>query len=259
MKKFSIVALFTLINFLQLEAKDISNRIFLVYVGGGFTGGFLPGELQQLTKPVYPEALDNTHRLNSQYLCQESTCTLGALSGGVNAEAGVKMRPFVKLIELDVYANFASMYLIGAKLPNQTQLRDKRSSFDDFIYEKPNTWDFAFSATLNADVTVRIWRIGLTGGIGVGLWGRQYNAILQNRGTFNRGETKETDAGYLDGAAHINAGISYQHQDMEYLLRFTMPLRTMTSHAKGNNGIIDYDEIARLQYYTLSIVARKNF
>ncbi|RDU72605.1 hypothetical protein CQA66_04700 [Helicobacter aurati] len=260
MKKL-IITLLTFTSLQLIYAKDVSSKIFLVYAGGGVTGGILPGELQQTTIPNYPATITPNGNpavaLDNRLLCTEATCNLNGFGGGVNLEAGIKVRP-IKIIEFDLYGNLMWLYVIDQKIPNAIQLRETGIN-EDYIYKEPGLWNYAGAATLNADVTLRIGTIGLIGGVGISVWGRNYNVILRNEGIFNREETKEKNVDYINTAFHINAGASYRHEDMEFVMRFTMPLHTKIHYAQGNNGIADYNENLKFKYYTLSLVTRKYF
>lgn len=258
MKKFVNLTLFVfaLVGLLHVEAKDINNRIFLPYLGGGLVGSVVNGRAQQIKPVTYtPNVFATTPNVfathvNTSFLCQEETCDISSIGGGFFGEAGLKIRPIVKLIEFDIYANAGLIYSIPINIPNKTTLKDGR-----YVYKKPSLWSNSAFLLINAEATLRIGRIGLFGGVGAGLWFTSYRATLID--VFN--DEKDSEASYNDAMIHASAGISYLGKDMEFILRFTMPLKPSVDHAIGNNGIVDYEEKATLKYYALSINIRKFF
>ena len=118
MKKFVNLTLFALAGLLHVEAKDIDNRIFLPYLGSGLVGSFVHGKVQQIKPVTYPP------NLNTEFLCQQATCNISSVGGGLSVEAGLKIRLIVKLIEFDIYANAGFMYSIPINIPNKTTLKD---------------------------------------------------------------------------------------------------------------------------------------
>ncbi|STQ85393.1 hypothetical protein LS73_001925 [Helicobacter muridarum] len=250
MKKFVNLTLFALASLFHVEAKDISNRIFLPYLGSGLVGSFVHGKAQQIKPVTYPSSI-YAEPLNTEFLCQEKTCNISSAGGGASVEAGLKIRPIVKLIELDIYANAGFVYSLPVNIPNKTTLQDGR-----YLYKRPSLWSNNIFLLINAEVTLRLLGgIGVFGGVGTGLWFTNYNATLKD--TFN--DEKDSAASYSDALIHASADISYLSKDMEFILRFIMPLAPSVDHTSGNNGIVDYEEKATLKYYALSLNIRRFF
>ncbi|RDU65550.1 hypothetical protein [Helicobacter sp. MIT 14-3879] len=247
MKKLVRLLLVGTLYFQLLQAKD--DKV-LGYIGSGLTVGTFNDKIEQFKPVNYPiPQFPKPKNLYNSY-CKEAVCLDTASGVGPNIETGAKIR-LHKMIELDLYGSLTWMYVFVNTYPNSAISKDSY-----YKLKKQGIWNYVFNTALNADLTLRIWNIGIFGGAGISLWGRSYESILESK----FGDEKTSNVLYLNHSYHINAGLSYLHKDIEFVFRFSMPMKKMIENRKGNNGVIDYDErITFGKTYIISFITRKYF
>lgn len=75
MKKFGHLTLFSLAGLLHVEAKDISNRVFLPYISGGFVWKGTTTNASYISKYIKVNNF-TTVSLDKEFLCQTTTCNI---------------------------------------------------------------------------------------------------------------------------------------------------------------------------------------
>ncbi|RDU64035.1 hypothetical protein CQA53_08100 [Helicobacter didelphidarum] len=256
MKKILHLALFSSIMLSSsiMQARENTNSI-LFFAGGGASVGLFSNKIQELLPINYPQSnFQSMDKISYNRHCTAQVCLDDNIVGGINLEAGVKIRP-ISLLEIDIYGNIMFGGGSSKTIPNAMILPG-------------NTWPYRYKsktsilsgyAAINADLTLRFGSFGISGGIGMSYWMNTYNVEFEDWIGSKR-YTMEHIVEYYDGwAYHFNLGINYRiNQSSEVSARFTMPFNNkhLSTYKEGNNGLVNYKEIVTINPYIITLTYR---